>query len=47
VSSRLPEAYEARYAGFDFLKNWAVTLSVVGWKLAQPVPQLEWTHFCG
>jgi hypothetical protein len=36
VSSRLPEAYADRYASFDFLKNWGVTLSIVGWKLAQP-----------
>lgn len=36
MSSRLPEAYANRYASFDFLKNWSVTLSIVGWKLAQP-----------
>jgi hypothetical protein len=36
VSSRLPRVYEERYANFDFLKNWIVTLSIVGWKLAQP-----------
>jgi hypothetical protein len=35
----LPEAYESRYASFDFLKNWVVTLSIVGWRLAQPAPQ--------
>jgi hypothetical protein len=35
----LPEAYESRYVSFDFLKNWVVTLSIVGWKLAQPAPQ--------
>jgi hypothetical protein len=38
VSSQLPEAYEGRYASIDFLKNWVVTLSVVGWKLAQADP---------
>jgi hypothetical protein len=38
VSSELPRAYEDRYARFDFLKNWVLTLSIVGWKLAQPEP---------
>jgi len=36
VSSELPEMYKARYATFDFLKNWALTVGIVGWKLAQP-----------
>ena len=35
VSDRLPGLYARRYASFDFLKNWAVTLTIVGWKLAQ------------
>jgi hypothetical protein len=35
VLIRLPEAYVDRYASIDFLKNWVVTLSIVGWKLAQ------------
>ena len=38
VSTRLPDVYRSRYGTFDFLKNWVVTLSVVGWKLAQPNP---------
>lgn len=38
VSSELPEMYKARYATFDFLKNWVLTVGVVGWKLAQPEP---------
>jgi hypothetical protein len=39
VWGRLPRVYESRYATFDFLKNWIVTLSTVGWKLAQPEAQ--------
>lgn len=31
----LPEIYSQRYRTYDFLKNWIVTLTVVGWKLAQ------------
>jgi hypothetical protein len=36
VPGSLPSVYEDRYASFDFLKNWVITLSTVGWKLAQP-----------
>lgn len=36
VCGQLPRVYEDRYASFDFLKNWVLTLSIVGWKLAQP-----------
>lgn len=36
VSAELPAMYKARYATFDFLKNWALTVGIVGWKLAQP-----------
>jgi hypothetical protein len=38
VSSDLPQIYKARYATFDFLKNWVVTVGIVGWKLAQLKP---------
>ena len=31
----LPEIYSQRYRTYGFLKNWIVTLAVVGWKLAQ------------
>jgi hypothetical protein len=39
ISSRLPSIYKSRYGSFDFLKNWILTLTVVGWKLAQPEPR--------
>lgn len=35
----LPSIYEPRYKTYDFLKNWVVTLTMVGWKLAQPEPR--------
>jgi hypothetical protein len=35
ISDRLPAMYADRYPSFNFLKNWVVTLSIVGWKLAQ------------
>jgi hypothetical protein len=35
VSGRLPAMYEDRYSSFGFLKSWVITLSTVGWKLAQ------------
>jgi hypothetical protein len=35
----LPEIYRQRYETYDFLKNWIVTLTLVGWKLGQPEPQ--------
>ena len=38
VSGKLPEAYKSGYASFGFLKDWVITLTVVGWKLAQPEP---------
>jgi len=31
----LPEIYSQRYRTYGFLKNWIITLTVVGWKLAQ------------
>jgi hypothetical protein len=31
----LPEIYSVRYRTYAFLKDWIVTLTVVGWKLAQ------------
>ena len=31
----LPEIYAQRYRTYDFLKNWIVTVTTVGWKLAQ------------
>jgi hypothetical protein len=36
--STLPPRYEARYQDIHFLKDWAVTITVVGWKLAQARP---------
>jgi hypothetical protein len=39
VSDRLPPVYANRYGTIDFLKNWTLTLAVVGWKLAQPEKQ--------
>lgn len=36
VTHRLPQIYRDRYLTYDFLKKWIATLSIVGWKLAQP-----------
>ena len=38
-SGDLPEIYAGRYRTYDFLKSWIVTLTVVGWKLAQKSAQ--------
>jgi hypothetical protein len=36
VTEELPEIYKERYKTFGFLRNWIVTMTTVGWKLAQP-----------
>lgn len=38
AADMLPECYEAKYNNLHFLKNWMVTLTTVGWKLAQAEP---------
>ncbi len=38
VSERLPAMYQEHYSSYGFLKRWVITLSIVGWKLAQPEP---------
>jgi hypothetical protein len=38
VADELPAIYRDRYESLGFLKDWSVTVAVVGWKLAQAAP---------